>query len=313
MCLPGRRVLLGHLIYLKKLITFDSIRHIKNKMSKTGLNRETSDKFYTKNEIAIELIERWQDKIHPDLNNDIIIEPSAGGGAFTNNLTNYKNVIAVDIEPASNLSNVIKADFLEIDIEKLFNKTSSSLVHTIGNPPFGRQSSLAKKFIKKCSLFSDSISFILPKSFKKESMNKVFPTEFHLELELNIPSNGFIIDNNPVDVPCVFQIWVKKTYHRETVPIEQTTIIDFVKADMKPDIALRRVGVYAGNIMPFATSLSSQSHYFIRFTDNIKKQMTTEQFIATFNENFNVDTDNTVGPKSISKQEFIREINRIFG
>ena len=63
----------------------------------------------------------------------------------------------------------MKQDFLELDI-KLYKDVKN--VHTIGNPPFGRQSTLAKKFIKKCAVFSDSISFILPKSFRKGSYHR---------------------------------------------------------------------------------------------------------------------------------------------
>ena len=57
-------------------------------------------------------------------------------------------------------------------IKKLKNNLNSRKIHVIGNPPFGRQSSLAIKFIKKSCSFSDTISFILPKSFKKDSMKK---------------------------------------------------------------------------------------------------------------------------------------------
>ena len=61
-------------------------------------------------------------------------------------------------------SEIMKQDYLNFDyntmIKKKFNK-----IHVIGNPPFGRQSSLAIKFIKKSLEYCDSISFILPKSF----------------------------------------------------------------------------------------------------------------------------------------------------
>ena len=71
-----------------------------------------------------------------------------------------------DLEPEND--EIIKQDYLNFDytgIADEFNKT-----HIIGNPPFGRQSSLAIKFIKKSVTYCDSISFILPKSFKKESL-----------------------------------------------------------------------------------------------------------------------------------------------
>ena len=60
-------------------------------------------------------------------------------------------------------------NFLNFDESILDGKYKT---HIIGNPPFGRQSSMAIQFIKKCCSFADSISFILPKSFKKESMRK---------------------------------------------------------------------------------------------------------------------------------------------
>ena len=56
-----------------------------------------------------------------------------------------------------------------------FNK-----IHVIGNPPFGRQSSLAIKFIRHSAKFCNTISFILPKSFKKDSMRNKVPLDFHL-------------------------------------------------------------------------------------------------------------------------------------
>ena len=65
---------------------------------------------------------------------------------------------------------ISKQDYLQI--EEITHKKGK--IHILGNPPFGRQSSLAIKFIKKSSIFCDTISFILPKSFKKDSMKKIF-------------------------------------------------------------------------------------------------------------------------------------------
>ena len=59
---------------------------------------------------------------------------------------------------------IIKGDFLTLNVEPLVK--SYQRIHVMGNPPFGRQSSLAIKFIKKSQQYCDSISFILPKSFK---------------------------------------------------------------------------------------------------------------------------------------------------
>ena len=118
-------------------------------MSKYGL-----DKFYTRKNLAKKLI----DEI--DINKyNTIIEPSAGNGSFSNQI---EKCIAYDIEPEA--SGIIKQDFLTLD------KDFQSPTLVIGNPPFGRNSSLALAFINKASLFADTIAFILPKSFKKESL-----------------------------------------------------------------------------------------------------------------------------------------------
>ena len=86
---------------------------------------------------------------------------------------------AFDIDPKKDY--ITKQNFLELGLDKYKSYQSEGRkIHCIRNPPFGRQASLARKFIKKCSLFSNTIAFILPKSFRKESYQKAFPLEFHL-------------------------------------------------------------------------------------------------------------------------------------
>jgi len=132
-----------------------------------GLNRNTIDKYYTKDivvELCLNIVKKYI-QINPD---ELIIEPSAGNGSF---ITGIKSITSnfkfYDLEP--NNDEIIKQDYLLYDYEEPFSK-----IHIIGNPPFGRQSSLAIKFIKKSCEFCDSVSFILPKSFKKDSLKKHF-------------------------------------------------------------------------------------------------------------------------------------------
>ncbi|ULY68608.1 putative DNA N6-adenine methyltransferase [Chlorella virus XW01] len=265
-----------------------------------GLNRNTIDKYYTKKSITdkcIKLIKKY--KIIND--NDLIIEPSAGNGAFIENIKSLsKNYKFYDLEPEN--SEIIKQDFLELEIDM---KNKYKNIHIIGNPPFGRQSSLAIKFIKKCCLFSSTISFILPKSFKKESMKKYFSINYHLICEIDLPNNSFLVNNKETDVPCCFQIWKYNDKPRNIINIIKPNSFKFIKKTENPDIAFRRVGVNAGNIMTDIENKSEQSHYFIKFTNNIKLE---ENLIKLKSINFNFN--NTVGPKSISKQELINEFNK---
>lgn len=267
---------------------------------KKGLNRDTIDKYYTK-DIIVNLCLNNVNK-HIEINsNDIIIEPSAGNGSFIKGIklltNNYK---FYDIEPEN--SEIIKQDYLELDYGII--KETFSKIHIIGNPPFGRQSSLAIKFIKKSCEFGDSISFILPKSFKKDSLKSKFPLNFHLIFEIDLPEKSFLVNGKEHNVPCIFQIWKKMSNNRFINEKLEPLNFKFVNKTDNPDISFRRVGVNAGRIEKIIDEKSIQSHYFIKFTnknsvdDNIKK-------LSKITYDFN----NTVGPKSISKQELINKFN----
>jgi hypothetical protein len=266
----------------------------------TGLKRNTIDKYYTNINVVQTCIELVKQYINIDVN-DLIIEPSAGNGSFIDNIkTISNNYIFYDIEPEH--EEIEKQDFLHLDYKKLKDKYIN--IHIIGNPPFGRQSSLAIKFIKNCCLFSASISFILPKSFKKDGMKKYFEKHYHLIYEIDLLENSFLVNGVECNVPCIFQIWKYTNEIRNDVSKQMPLNFEFVKKQNHPDISFRRVGVNAGTINTKIDEKSIQSHYFIKFTngnsitDNINK-------LSTITYDFN----NTVGPKSISKQELIFKFN----
>jgi predicted RNA methylase len=257
------------------------------------------DKFYTVKETVKKCIDLFIKHIEYN-SNDIIIEPSAGNGAFIDYIKLLgTETLFYDISPEH--PEIIKQDFLKLDYKK-----SGVTVHVIGNPPFGKQSSLALKFIKKAGEFADTISFILPKSFKKESLKKKIPLNFHMIVEED--TNGFFIKKNGIlkkhNVPCVFQIWAKKNFDRISLSIAIPIGFEFNKK--KPDISLRRVGSNAGLVsIDNIESKSIQSHYFIKF-DNFN-----EKLLKNLNK-LNIEQANyTTGPKSISKSELIPILNSI--
>lgn len=269
---------------------------------KKGLKRNTIDKYYTKPSVVIECVELIKTHVNID-SNDLIIEPSAGNGSFVDQIkllgTNYQ---FYDLEPEN--TDVIKQDFLELDCGEF--KKNYPNIHVIGNPPFGRQSSLAIKFIKKCCTFSKSISFILPKSFKKDSMKKAFDANYHLVHEIDLSENSFLVNGIDTDVPCIFQIWKHQDVKRVVNEVLEPEKFTFVSKDCGPDISFRRVGVYAKTISTEIENKSPQSHYFIKFSNG----KTIEENIEKIKE-IHFDFNNTVGPKSISKQELIREFNKV--
>jgi hypothetical protein len=227
-----------------------------------GLNRNNGEKYMTKREIANLCIDYVRKNIVIK-ESDLIIEPSAGNGAFIEGISTFCcNQMFMDIEPDNDV--ISEYDYLNFNHKEI---NYEGVIHVIGNPPFGRQSSLAIKFIKKSCEFCDSLSFILPKSFKKESMKKAFPLNFHLIFETDLPSESFLLDDVSYDVPCVFQIWVKKEINREQVQKIEPLSFVFVKQTENPDISFRRVGVNAG-VISADIDKSIESHYFIRFTND---------------------------------------------
>ena len=132
-------------------------------------NKYGFDQFYTKKEVVISCLKDIDFTLY-----DVVIEPSAGDGAFFDEIP-HKNKIGYDIDPKKN--NIIKCDFLTIDHDIFSGKN----VLSIGNPPFGRNSSMALKFIKKSALFATTIAFILPKGFKKRSTIDKIPLNFEIK------------------------------------------------------------------------------------------------------------------------------------
>ena len=109
-----------------------------------------------------------------------------------------------------------------------------------------------------------------------------------------------MVNDKEHTVPCVFQIWKRMHSNRNSIEKLKPINFMFVKKDENPDISFRRVGINAG-VIDTAENInekSVQSHYFIKFTNKKTIQHNLEQL-----------SDNTVGPKSISKQELIFKFN----
>lgn len=266
-----------------------------------GLNRNTIDKYYTKKTVVDFCIENVKKYIEINNIQDLIIEPSAGNGSFIAGIKSLsQNFIFYDLEPEND--EIIQQDYLLLSYNDMRNKFNK--IHAIGNPPFGRQSSLAINFIKKSCQFCDSLSFILPKSFKKDSLKNKFPENFHIVFEYDLPNKSFLVDGKEHDVPCIFQIWEKRAENRENKLKLEPINFKFVNKTEQHDISFRRVGGTAGTIDKNTTKKSIQSHYFIKLKNN-------SETIINALKNVTFETNNTVGPKSISKPELIAKYNTI--
>lgn len=295
-------------------------------MNNHGKNRNITDQFYTKKDVSSKCIKLFLDTININ-DNDIILEPSAGEGSFSDYFKqNNYNIDSYDIDPKKDY--IQKENFLTFDTNIYDNKN----VHSIGNPPFGKQSSLAKKFIKKNALFCKSISFILPKSFRKDSFQKSFPPHFHLIKEIDLEKNAFTINDKSHHVPCVFQIWIKKDHERFIQPKIKENGFHFVKKPSlkitdvddnnkpikkinifseTPDFGILRAGggKTCGRISrdyEDGISCYPEAWLFIKLDDKYDKN----KFYSEY-QKINWIDDSNVAARSIDKQTFIKKINNL--
>ena len=140
------------------------------------------DKFYTKTDLVKKII------TNIDFSNfDLVVDPCCGDGSFFLNI-NHENKLGIDISPE--IEKVEKIDFLKWDYSQI--KSTPEKIIVISNPPFGKQGSLAMKFIKRSSEFADTIAFILPLSFSKPSVKNKITKYYHLQYEEILTEDSYL-------------------------------------------------------------------------------------------------------------------------
>jgi len=258
------------------------------------------DQFYTKRSVAEYCYKILSEKFY--LNNYLLLEPSAGSGSFSDLF--HKNSVSYDLDPKSD--SILKQDFLLLGTKEL----SQQNVFVIGNPPFGKNSSLALKFFNKSAEFANYIAFILPKTFKKESVINKLNEYFHLIEEIDLPENSFVFDGEDYNVPCVFQVWVKKSIKREKiVSRKESDLFKFVKKD-DADFAIRRVGGLAGKVIENFEDYKEPSHYYIKVNEKkISKQDLIKKIQSIYPELQKL-AKYSAGNPSLSKGELIKELEK---
>lgn len=258
------------------------------------------DQFYTSPKLATKyatsILRRWKGA------DVLFIEPSAGTGAFIEPLVHAKRKFrAIDIEPKSRL--VQRMDFLESPL--IFQGKHEAIV-VIGNPPFGKNSSIAIKFFNHAANYADEIAFILPRTFRKESVQSKLHPSFHLTHDEDVCNNAFLYDGQEYDVPCCWQIWQRTKNRRlpNTVP-SVDHLIEFTTPE-NADFAMRRVGFYAGRVKTKdIRSLSSTTHYFLKEKAKGVRQVLSDIDWVSI-------TSQTAGTRSLSKKELAKKLTEVY-
>jgi hypothetical protein len=168
-----------------------------------------TDEFYTNSETVLLCLNELK-KLYFFENEDVIVEPCAGDGAFLSVLCLLTDfVVGYDINPKNEY--VLKQDFLILENPA---KPINSKMYVIGCPPFNNL--LLNSFIQKSCGFADVIAFILPKTFglsNNERKDFSFPNFNHIKT-VDLPDNSFRIipevETIELSIPCEFQIWERK-------------------------------------------------------------------------------------------------------
>lgn len=156
------------------------------------------DQFYTKPEISEKIYNKLNEIV--SLNEfDIHFEPSAGKGSFFC-LMNSDKRKGIDIDPKC--EGIEKMDFFRFEPE------IGKKYIAIGNPPFGKNGHLCVRFFNKCALFCDCIAFIVPRTFKRVSVQNKLNMNFKLNYNEDLPMNPCCFTPK-MSAKCCFQIWVK--------------------------------------------------------------------------------------------------------
>lgn len=250
------------------------------------------DQFYTRTDVAEELFQ-WlleDPNVRAVLATGVarFLEPSAGTGSFLRLLP--PDTLAYDIEPKAPA--IVEADFLTTTL------SSGAGLIVIGNPPFGKNASLAVSFFNHAAPYADVIAFIVPRTFQKLSIQNRLDSAFHLCAEREVGKDAFIHNGVPKDVPTVFQIWVRRPWLRPTITLPLAHPDFKFTTAHRADFAVQRVGVNAG-IVHRNFMRSPSSNFFIKsHVDGVE---------ATMKElDFRTVARRTVGNPSLSKAELVQ-------
>lgn len=266
----------------------------------------------------------------------VFLEPSAGTGNFIRSIekiccySDYKgmlkNIIAYDIDPKD--ERIIKLDYLKTSKKRILNKKKFKIV-VVGNPPFGKKSSLAIKFINKSFDYSDVISFIVPLQFEKWSVQSRIDKNLKLIFSQRLENKAFIFNDKEKTIRCCFQIWVNKqnkefenfnnvrilkkpkTSHRDFEMYQYNNTKDALKFFNKEkynwDFAVPRQGYYDYNMKIYKEEELSEKIQWIFFKAKNEKVLENLKKI-----NFEkLSLNNTTIP-GFGKADVIEEYNNLY-
>ena len=245
-----------------------------------------------------EILERWEDP------RTLFIDPAAGRGSFKDPLAEAgRTVRGVDTDPRA--EGIRRSGFLEC--EAIFRGIQTATV-VLGSPPFGRNAGTALRYFNHAADHgADAIAFIVPRSFRKRSLQRRLHPRYHLRVNENVPRNAFLRDGVAHDVPCAWQVWTRGDFDRVVEdPPSVGHLIEYVTPE-KADFAVRRAGHGAGNVLTENLGdLSTGTTYFLReVRPGVREALAETDWTDVIGQ--------TAGIRSLSKEEIAFRLGEIFG
>ena len=268
------------------------------------------DKFYTIPAISEKCLETIS-SIYKWSEWGLVIEPSAGNGSFLTRIPTAKK-IGIDISPEHD--DIIKQDFLT------YNPPAGDIgkILVVGNPPFGRVSSLAIKFFNHASKWADVIAFIIPRTFRRVSVHNKLNASFYLIFDEEIPMKPCSF-SPPMMAKCCFQIWEKRDTMRPIIELstkhDDWDFLGFGQKDAKgqptppegADFAIRAYGGKCGEIVDKGLEiLRPKSWHWIK--SKINKNTLIERFNSL---DYTLSLD-TARQNSIGRGELVRTYSEMY-
>lgn len=267
-------------------------------------NRRVSgtEQYYTPKPLALELTKVLL-KLRPDGQMLPFLEPAGGNGSFLSALDDLgiTDVTSVDLHPKH--QSVQKYDFLEY-------KPKKKNFITLSNPPFGRNNALSVPFFNHAANYSEVIAFLVPRSWRKWSVQNRLDRRFHLlhdqEVDVDYVTENGEPFGNKNELRTCFQIWEKRSELRPLVKVKDLGLLQ-KSEPADADIAIRVFGFGCGKVLTDFPRRPNTTLMFLRILDqrvtNVIHGLDYERFFL-----------NTAYTKALSLQEINYLLNQeLFG
>lgn len=251
-----------------------------------------ADMFFTRPEIA-ERFAAWV-KSQPFFSEVTrIIDPAAGARALSRH---FPGAQEYDLHPWADTTT--QADFLKVSLEY----QPGTLV--VMNPPFGQRSGLAVAFFNKAASIGDYVAQIVPRTFRRSSIQNRLDRDFRLVDEWVLPPRSFYLpaegEVRPYDVPAVAQIWARTDTPREKeVDQVEPRSFRFVRTPQEATFAFRRKGRRAGEVVTQDIEATNPNSFYYIDGDPAPFQQADWSGYGR----------DMMGARSITKAEIVREID----